>query len=207
MRMTGAVSGHGRTGGGVKEVYTGVYEEWFPRGVTLSAALFPQVNGDYHKAGPLRWTRGHAQTQPHCGHTRMYTNTHTYTQPDVRSRWNMDPNGCVPSLKGPRVDLSAVKQLVQLPRGEEGGSSEPEVTGLNPNPRRKHLALRRRHASAFYADLWRRNLWAERTAVSGPDIIAELKLSLHPVPKNIHLDEPEKNLSLNKARLFVFPDR
>lgn len=26
MRMTGAVSGHGRTGGGVKEVYTGVNE-------------------------------------------------------------------------------------------------------------------------------------------------------------------------------------
>lgn len=65
----------------------------------------------------------------------------------------MDPNGCVPSLKGLGVDLSTVKQLVRLSRGEEGGSSELGVTGLNPNPHRKHLALRRRHASAFYADL------------------------------------------------------
>ena len=138
-------------------------------------------------------------------HTYVHKHTHMYTQPDVRSRWNMDPNGCVPSLKGPRVDLSAVKQLVQLPWGEEGDSSEPEVTGLNPNPRRKHLAWRRRHASAFYADLWRRNLWAERIAVSEPDIIAELKLSLHPVPKNIHLDEPEKNLSWIKLACLYFP--
>lgn len=64
----------------------------------------------------------------------------------------MDPNGCVPSLKGLGVDLSTVKQLVHLPRGEEGGGGELGVTGLNPNPCRKQL--RRRHASAFYADLW-----------------------------------------------------
>lgn len=91
----------------------------------------------------------------------------------------MDPNGCVPSLKGLRVDLSAVKQLVQLPRGEEGGGSELQVTGLNPNPCRKHLALRRRHASAFYADLWHQNLRSERIAVSEPVIKGELKLGLH----------------------------
>lgn len=54
----------------------------------------------------------------------------------------MDPNGCVLSLKGLGVDLSVVKRLVQLPQGEEGGGSEPEVTGLNPNLCRKHLALR-----------------------------------------------------------------
>lgn len=120
----------------------------------------------------------------HTSHTRMYTNTHTYTQPDVRSRWNMDPNGCVPSLKGLGVDLSTVKQLVLLPWGEEGGGGELEVTGLNLNPCRKHLALRRRHASAFYADLWHQNLCAERIAVREPDIKVELKLSLHPMPKN-----------------------
>lgn len=169
--------------------------------MTLSVALFLRVNGDYHKAGPLRWTPGHAQTPPHTGHTCMYTNTHThsltptYTQPDVRSRWNMDPNGCVPSLKGLRVDLSTVKQLVQLPWGEEGGGGELEVTGLNPNPCRKHLVLRRWHASAFYADLWHQNLRSERIAVSEPDIKAELKLGLHPVPKNIHFYEPVKHSS------------
>lgn len=65
----------------------------------------------------------------------------------------MDPNGCVLSLKGLRVDLSTVKQLVRLPGGEEGGDSELQVTGVNPNPRRKHLALWRRHASAFHAPL------------------------------------------------------
>ncbi len=43
----------------------------------------------------------------------------------------MDLNGCVPSLKGLEVDLSIIKQLVQLPCGEEEGGSEPEVTGLN----------------------------------------------------------------------------
>lgn len=107
----------------VHSVRTRVNEVWFPRGVTLSVALFLQVNGDYHKAGPLRWTPGHAPTHPH---THMYTNTHTHTQPDVWSRWNMDPNGCVPSLKGLGVDLSTVKQLVQLPRGggEGGGGSQ-----------------------------------------------------------------------------------
>lgn len=63
----------------------------------------------------------------------------------------MDPNGCVPSLKGLGVDLSTVKQLVQLPGGEEGADSELGVTGVYPNPRRKHLALCRQRASAFYA--------------------------------------------------------
>lgn len=65
----------------------------------------------------------------------------------------MDPNGCVPSLKGLGVDLFAVKRTMHLPRGEEGAGCEPEVTGSNPNPRRKQL--RRWHTSAFYADLWR----------------------------------------------------
>ena len=107
----------------------------------------------------------------------------------------MDPNGCVPSLKGLGVDLSTVKQLVQLPWGEEGGGGELEVTGLNPNPRRKHLALRRRRASAFYADLWHQNLCPHWIAVSEADIIAELKLSLHTVPKNIPLYETVEYLS------------
>lgn len=53
----------------------------------------------------------------------------------------MDPNGCVPSLKGLGVDLSVIKRLVQLPRGGERGGGEPEVTGVNPNPSGKHLAL------------------------------------------------------------------
>ena len=44
----------------------GVNEVRFPHGVTLSVALFLRVNGDYHKAGLLRWTRithKHAPTQ------------------------------------------------------------------------------------------------------------------------------------------------
>lgn len=61
----------------------------------------------------------------------------------------MDPNGCVPSLKGLGVDLSVVKLLVQLPRGEEGGGSELWVTGVNPNPYRKHFALHRRMLLPF----------------------------------------------------------
>lgn len=67
----------------------------------------------------------------------------------------MDPNGCVPSLKGLGVDLSIVKQLIHLPRGEEGGGSEPEVTSLNPNPCWRQLG--RWHSDAFYADLWHQN--------------------------------------------------
>lgn len=78
----------------------------------------------------------------------------------------MDPNGCVPSLKGLAVDLSTVKQLVQLPGGEEGGDTELEVTGVNPNPHRKHLALRRQRASAFYVLLWHQNLCFEKIWVS-----------------------------------------
>ena len=45
----------------------------------------------------------------------------------------MDPNGFVLSLKGLRLDLSAVKQLMELPRGEKGSGGEPEVIGLNPD--------------------------------------------------------------------------
>lgn len=140
-----------RRGEGGTQCKRWVNEVWFPRGVTLSVALFLQVNGYYHKTGPLRWTPGQTRTQA------------THTKPDAWSRWNMDPNGCVASLKGLGVDLSVVKQLVQLPRGKKtGGSSELEVTGLNPNPCRKHLALHRQHASAFYADLWYQNLCPEK---------------------------------------------
>lgn len=49
----------------------------------------------------------------------------------------MDPNGCVPSLKGLGVDLFVVKLLVATaPRRRKGGS-ELEVTGLNPGLCRK----------------------------------------------------------------------
>lgn len=71
----------------------------------------------------------------------------------------MEPNGCVLSLKGLGADLSTVKQLIHLPRGEEESGSDPEVTGLIPNPCWK--PLRRRHGDAFYADLWHRTFWSE----------------------------------------------
>lgn len=71
----------------------------------------------------------------------------------------MDPNGCVLSLKGLGADLSTVKQLIHLPRGEEGSGSEPEVTGLIPDPCWKQL--RRGHVDVFYADLWHVTFWSE----------------------------------------------
>lgn len=140
--------------------------------------LLPRSSGLMGTIIKLGRLGGHQVT--HMPHWYVHKHTHTYARPDVRSRWNMDPNGCVPSLKGLGVDLSIVKQLVWLSQGEEGGSRELGVTGLNPNPRRKHLALRRRHASAFYADLWHQNLCLETIAVSEPDIKVELKLNLLP---------------------------
>lgn len=43
----------------------------------------------------------------------------------------MEPNGCVLSLKGLGADLSAVKQLIHLPRGEEESGSDPRGHGFD----------------------------------------------------------------------------
>lgn len=88
----------------------------------------------------------------------------------------MDPNGCVPSLKGLGVDLSVVKQLVQLPRGEEGGGSELWVTGVNPNPYRKHFALHRRMLLPFM-QIYGTQIFVQENYGSVPDEKAELKCS------------------------------
>lgn len=107
------------TAGRQTSVIVGEIKCDFHAGVTLSGALFLWVNGDYHKAGPLKWTPGH--TKKTTRNTKRQ-HTHTHGEPGVRSRWNMDPNGCVPSLKGLGVDLSVVKRLVQLHEAVNSGS-------------------------------------------------------------------------------------
>lgn len=92
----------------------------------------------------------------------------------------MDPNGCVPSLKGLGVDLSTVKNRSCTCHEEKKGptvNSRSTVRILIPVGKR----VRRRHASAIYAA-------PKPVLFSEPDVKVELKLRLHPVPKQ-YLDE------------------